>query len=162
MTSEGWHRRLLSYKSNYVLMAFYFLCRSFFVWKGDSMAFIFYNPNPANKKVGDCVIRAISKITGKEWDEVYIDVCMEGYRLHDMPTANHVWGSYLAKEGFHRNIIPDTCPECYTVEQFCNDHPFGSFILATGTHVVAVVNGNYYDSWDSGEEVPVYYWKEGE
>jgi len=32
-------------------------------------------------------------------------------------------------------------------------------ILATGTHVIAVGDGNYYDTWDSGQEVPIYYWR---
>ena len=27
------------------------------------MSFIYYNPNPERKLVGDCVIRAISKVT---------------------------------------------------------------------------------------------------
>ena len=27
-----------------------------------------------------------------------------------------------------------------------------------GGHVVAVEDGNYYDIWDSGDEVPTYYW----
>ena len=61
--------------------------------------------------------------------------------------------------GFKRFIIPDTCPDCYTIKSFCSDHPKGEFIAATGSHVVAVVDGDYYDTGDSGNEVPVYYWK---
>ena len=30
------------------------------------VAWEYYNPNPAGKRVGDCVIRAICKATGKE------------------------------------------------------------------------------------------------
>ena len=44
-------------------------------------------------------------------------------------------------------------------------HPFptGKYIVATGTHAVAVVNGDYYDAWDSGHVMPIYYYtKEGE
>lgn len=78
--------------------------------------------------------------------------------MHDMPSSNAVWGSYLRGQGYHRESIPNSCPDCYTITQFCNDHRYGSYILATGTHVVAVVNGDYYDAWDSGNEVPVYYW----
>ena len=126
------------------------------------MAFIFCNPNPDRIVVGDCVIRGICILTNRYWDEVYMDICNEGLLMHDMPSSNAVWGSYLVKNGFIRKVIPNSCPECYTIEDFCFDNPKGKFLLATGSHVVAVINGNYYDTWDSGDEIPIYYWKKGE
>ena len=122
------------------------------------MMYVYYNPNPSGKQVGDCVIRGVSKVTGQSWDETYLDICYVGYRTKDMPSANTVWESYLTAKGFKRTLLPDTCPICYTIEEFCRDHKFGLFLLATGTHVVAVENGDYYDAWDSGSEVPIYYW----
>ena len=123
------------------------------------MAYIFYNPNPSKKLVGDCVIRAIAKLTGQEWKDVHVELCLESFEMDDMPSSNAVWGSYLYKNGYRQYVIPDTCPNCYSVKRFCLDHPRGSFLLATGTHVIAVKNGNYYDSWDSGDEVPIYFWR---
>lgn len=123
--------------------------------------FIQFNPNPFKILVGDCVIRAISKIVGKDWEEIYSDLSEQGYRMKDMPSANRVWGQYLKNLGFERKVIPDSCPDCYTVKRFCEDHPYGKYILATGTHVVAVAYGNYYDSWDSGQEVPIFYYERG-
>jgi len=35
------------------------------------MSFIYYNPNPERKLVGDCVIRAISKVTNQTWEDTY-------------------------------------------------------------------------------------------
>lgn len=121
--------------------------------------YIFYNPNPKGIKVGDCVIRGLTKILGYSWDAVYAEVMLKGFEMKDMPSANNVWGSYLRSKGFSRYTIPNTCPDCYTVNQFCIDNPVGTFLLATGEHVVAVENGKYYDAWDSGEEVPIYYWR---
>lgn len=123
------------------------------------MAYVFYNPNPQRKLVGDCVIRAISKLTNKDWEQTYLDVILQGFMMHDMPSANNVWGAYLQKEGYHVTTLPDTCPDCYTVRDFCVDHPQGKYLLAIGTHVVAVEDGNYFDTWDSGDEVPIYYWE---
>ena len=79
--------------------------------------------------------------------------------MNDMPSSNAVWGAYLRTLGFKREAIPNTCPECYTVNDFCEDNPEGVFIVATGNHVVAVVDGDYYDTWDSGDELPIYYWR---
>lgn len=123
------------------------------------MAFIGVNPNPNGSYVGDCVIRALSIAMNKTWHEVYIELSIQGLVLCDMPSSNRVWGEYLKSQGYHRYIIPDSCPQCYTVRDFCADSPEGTFILGTGTHVVTVIDGNYYDSWDSGDELPIYYWK---
>ena len=76
-----------------------------------------------------------------------------------MPSSNAVWGAYLRHQSFRRYIIPNECPDCYTVSDFCCDYPKGVYVLATGTHVVTVIDGEYYDTWDSGNEVPIYYFK---
>lgn len=122
------------------------------------MSYVFFNPNPSGKRIGDCVIRAISKITAQPWEETYIDVALKGYELCDMPSSNAVWAAVLRQRGFRRFIISDECPDCYTVRDFCVDFPRGEFLLATGSHVVAVLDGDYYDAWDSGAEVPVAFW----
>lgn len=121
--------------------------------------YIFYNTNPANKIVGDCVIRGLSILLQKRWDEVYDDLMYLGKQMCDMPSSNAVWSEYLYQHEYTRRIIPDTCPSCYTVRRFCDDHRNGAYLLATGSHVVAVIDGNYYDTWDSGDEIPVYYFK---
>lgn len=126
------------------------------------MAFKNYNPNPQNNLVIDCTVRAISKATGQSWDETYIGLAVQGYESKDMPNSNFVWGQYVKKLGFRKASLPNTCPDCYTVKQFCVDHPRGTFLLATGNHVVAVVDGDYYDTWDSGDEIPVYFWTKGD
>lgn len=126
------------------------------------MAYIFFNANPNREIVGDCVIRGISFLLNKPWEEVYLDICHEGLLMYDMPSSNAVWSSYLIRNNYLRKVIPNVCPECYTVKDFCIDHPYGMFLLATGTHVVAVSNGNYYDTWDCGDEVPIYYFKKEE
>ena len=123
------------------------------------MSYKYYNPNPNSKSVGDCVVRAISKIMGYSWDKTYIELSIQGYLMKDLPDSNQVWDSYLRGCGFQRRIIPNTCPDCYTVKDFCDDHPYGEYILATGSHVVASKFGNYYDSWDSGSEVPIFYYE---
>lgn len=124
--------------------------------------YVFFNPNPRGALVGDCVIRAISKLTGRGWEETYLDVAIQGFMMKDMPTSNNVWGAFLRSKGYSQHVLPNTCPDCYTVKDFCNDFPNGKFMLATGSHVIAVEDGNYYDSWDSGSETPIYFWRKGE
>lgn len=125
--------------------------------------YMHFNPNPQNKIGEDCVIRAVAKVMEIPWERAYTELCLEGLRLGNVPSSNAVWGTYLHEHGFVREPLPNTCPDCYTVNTFCLETPKGTYILATGSHVVAVIDGNYYDAWDSGEEVPVFAWKkEGE
>ena len=119
--------------------------------------FEYYNENPLNKNVGDCVIRAISKALNQSWEDTYIDLCVQGLSMGDMPSSNTVWGAYLQDNGFKRYIIPNTCPNCYTIYDFAADNNVGCYIVATRTHVVCVDNGVIFDSWRSENEVPIYY-----
>lgn len=79
--------------------------------------------------------------------------------MHDMPSSDNVWGAQLRDEGFTRYIVPNSCPYCYTVKDFCSDNSEGVYVLGTGTHAVAVIDGDYYDAWDSGDKVPLFYWR---
>ncbi len=109
--------------------------------------------------MGDCAVRALSKALGQSWEETYVGLALEGFIRGDLPNADSVWGPYLKQHGFKRYMLPDTCPECYTVSDFSDSHPDGTYILSMpGRHVVTVVDGKYFDSWDSGKEVPTYFW----
>ncbi len=120
--------------------------------------FVFANPNPQGSFVGDCVIRAISIATGQTWYDTFVDLSVQALSMSDMPSSNRVWAEYLKEEGWKRHIVPDTCPHCYTIKDFCGEHFKGRYIVGTGTHVVAVIDGEYYDTWDSGDESPIFYW----
>lgn len=125
------------------------------------MAYIERNINPDGKVTDDCVIRAIAAVMGYSWEKVYADLSVEGMNNHDLWNKNYVWMNYLRKKGFSRAVIPNTCPDCYTIEDFAKDHPVGQYIVGTGTHVVAVIDGDYYDTWNSGAEVPIFYlWRD--
>lgn len=123
------------------------------------MGYVNTNPNPMRKSVGDCVIRAICMATDKDWDTVYLELMLKGFDMKDMPSSNNVWGSYLRDLGYTKEVIPDSCPDCYTVADFINDYPNGTYVLGTGTHAIAVKDGKFFDSFDSSDEIPVYFWK---
>lgn len=122
------------------------------------MAYIRLNNNPTGRNVGDCAVRAISVALDVDWETAYLMIAKNGYAMGDMPSSDSVWGAVLRQNGFYRKAIPNSCPDCYTAEQFCEDHPHGVFVLGFGGHVATVVDGDLYDSWDSSELYPVYVW----
>ena len=117
-----------------------------------------YNNNPTGRRVGDCAVRAVSVALGIDWEEAYALIALNGYLMGDLPSSDSVWGAVLREHGFYRSVIPNTCSDCYTAAEFAEDHPYGVYVLGFGGHVATVKDGNLYDSWDSSNEVPVYYW----
>lgn len=120
--------------------------------------YVYYNPNPTGRKVGDCSVRAVAKALDIDWEKAYALIAVNGYSMGDMPSSDSVWGSVLRQNGFYRDTVPNSCPNCYTAGDFCKEHPRGVFVLGFGGHVSTVVDGDVYDSWDSTNEIPVYYW----
>lgn len=124
--------------------------------------YVMYNPNPISAQVGDCTVRALTKALDISWEDAYTRLCANGYLMGDMPSSDKVWGAALREHGFRRFMISDTCPDCYTVADFCKDHPRGVYVLKSEGHVATVVDGSLYDSWNSEHKVPFYYWTKEE
>ena len=120
--------------------------------------FVEYNPNPSGRKVEDCSVRAVAKALGTDWETAFALIAKNAYQMNDMMHSNSAWGSVLRQHNFFRKSLPDTCPDCYTAENFARDHPKGTFVLGFGRHVATVKDGNIYDSWDSSKEIPQYFW----
>ena len=118
------------------------------------------NNNPCGRTVGDCVVRAASLALGISWEEAFDLLADAAFKMCDMPSSDSVLGAVLRMNGFYRAAIPNDCPNCYTAEDFAEDHPRGVFVLGFGGHVACVRDGDILDSWDSSHEIPIYYWKE--
>ena len=66
-------------------------------------------------------------------------------------------GEHLRRQGFERDIVRDDM----SVADFATENPHGTYILALSGHVVCVQNSIIYDTWDSGNEIVLYYWQKG-
>ena len=108
--------------------------------------------------VGDCSVRAISVALGVDWETAFSMLAANAFQMGDMPSSDSVIGSVLRQHGFYRQAVSDDCPDCYTVADFAREHPYGVYVLFVGGHVVTVINGDWYDTWNSGNEKPQYFW----
>lgn len=118
--------------------------------------FVYYQPNKKDlkDKFGDCQIRALSKFFDCTWLEAFdmtLPLCREAQinmifnappkeRNVQLAKLGLVYTGISNKQGSHRP----------TVESFAHSHPKGRYILMVANHVVACVDGRYYDTWDSG------------
>ncbi|MBO7453162.1 MAG: hypothetical protein J6U54_22750 [Clostridiales bacterium] len=133
------------------------------------MGYVMLNLNPYGLNTGDCVIRAITLALNYNWFMVHDELSFLSRKMADMPSSNRVWKQYLKEKGINETVIENDCSNCMTVRQFSEHHPKGVYILSTcsyevannlivtGSHVVTVIDGDYYDSWDSGTDIPLSY-----
>lgn len=123
-----------------------------------------FNPNPfaqEGKKhdKGDCVIRAICKATGMGWFDVYDELCAIGRLIGDWGDRKHVYSQMIESKGFMKVAVPRVKgKKATTVEQFCKDHPEGTFILRLAHHLTCVVDGVCYDTWYPQDYTVYLYW----
>jgi hypothetical protein len=103
-------------------------------------------------------VRAISVALDVDWETAYAMIVKAGFLMNDMPSSNSVWGSVLRMHGYYRHVVPNSRPDCYTINDFAEDHPKGVFVVCTGNHVVTIKDGFIMDSWDSSNEIVQFYW----
>ena len=127
-----------------------------------SEMFKYKNKNKLGRIVGDCVVRAISTLLNQSWNETYIGIAIQGFISADMPSSDDVWGDYLIYKGYERCVLPHECPNCLTVREFAERYDKGRYLLFVGGHVVPVVEGTYYDTWDSGDKAVIYFFRKRE
>lgn len=121
-----------------------------------------WNENPVSRSVGDCAVRAVALALDVDWETAYALIALNGFLMGDMPSSNSVFGAVLRQNGFKRYVIPNECPDCYTINDFADENPEGVYVVGTGNHVVTIKDGVVFDTWDSRNEIPQYYWhKEG-
>ena len=121
----------------------------------------YYQPNKKDLKddYGDCVIRAICKATGKDWLEVFDGLIPYAREIQAQTDEKVVYESYLKDKGYEWvGLKAEKGKKRLTPETFCKKYNTGTYILRLSHHIVTVVDGCYYDTWDCGEYCVYGFW----
>lgn len=114
----------------------------------------YYNANPKKKEVGDCVVRAVCKATGKEWDEVFKELFDIAMDLKVMPNDKEAYTKYLEEIGFKYNKVSNKKgskrPRVHEIAKTTKNTE-EIIVCNVANHLVTVSEGVYWDTWDSGE-----------
>lgn len=122
--------------------------------------FIGYNPNPVRSDpVGDCAVRAVAKALDITWEDAYAKLSASGFLMGDILNSDAVLAAVLRSNGFRRGTVDNDCPDCYTVADFADDNKEGIYVVKSDNHVATIIDGNLFDSWDSSNRVPLWYWE---
>ena len=114
-----------------------------------------YNPNPKERNIGDCTIRSYCAAFNISWDQAF-DIASKVAK-EESSLIQYVADKVLQEE-FHC-IIDEKYnkktvkgKDRITVNEFAMTHPYGIYILHVRQHQVTVIDGMYWDSWDSGDK----------
>lgn len=114
-----------------------------------------YNPNPKSRNIGDCTLRSYCAAFGITWEKAF-DIASR------IAKANSSMIQYVADkvlveefgctvdEKYNKKAVKGK--DRITVNEFATSHPYGTYILHVRQHQVTVKNGEYWDSWDSGDK----------
>ncbi len=134
----------------------------------DTDTYHFYNANPHNKFTDDCVIRALSTAMEQSWKDTFNDLCQISLKYGVMPTDTKCFSRYLKQNGWIKQSQPRKRDNTkYTGKEFIKEilydnAPYTNIIAKIGGHhIVAIINGKVYDTWDSTEGCIGNYWIQG-
>ena len=124
--------------------------------------YVYFQPNKKDlkDKYGDCVIRSMCKALDMEWLDVFDEMQPISREMQVPFNCRPCYEKYLEEvKGFnYTGISNKKGTKRPTVESFARANRVGTYVLRLAHHIVTVVDGFYYDSWDSGQEVPIFYW----
>lgn len=113
----------------------------------------FYNRNPLNKKLPDCVCRAMSLALRLPYSFVMSMLTDNGmcYDCDDLTVE--CYSNLLADLGFK------PCDaDGKTVEDLCNEYPDNILLARLDGHLTCCINGDCYDIWDCTDKVVDKFW----
>lgn len=116
-----------------------------------------YNANSRNNYTEDCVKRSLTIAYGMDYDDVAHELNAIKRKLgYDYFNIKPVYSKFIREHGLVSYNQWDKLGlqmHC-TVEEVCEKCPEGTYVLVvemegrSGTHMVTVLDGDFYDSWD--------------
>lgn len=120
--------------------------------------YAFTNPHPKGiKSHGDCVYRAISIATGKDWLTVYDELTKLGRELLAPPNDKLTYATYIDR--IADRITVETVggrPKGNTVARL---DPSKTYLMRMANHLACVQGGKIRDTWNCGEKAAYIVWQ---
>lgn len=115
----------------------------------------YYNHNPDNLRLKDCVCRAISTATGLCYEAVNNLLELTAKEYHCDKLCVCCYSNLL------EDILCYTRQECSfrkTVEEIAEEYPRNNVIIRVAEHLTTSVYGNILDIWDCSDELVDCFW----
>ena len=127
--------------------------------------YIYKNPHPKGLRVGDCVKRAITLASGKDYRQVSLELNRLKRKLGLKAfNSRENWKTYITEELHGKKISFPAIKgkDRITGKTFANYYPKGTYILKMAKHICCCINGTIYDTWDCREKCVYLAYKIGD
>lgn len=133
----------------------------------DTKYYHFHDANPKEKKTGDCVLRALSVVFDKPWDDVLDELVAYAHKYKQMPDDNILYTKYVKDNGYVQVKQPKHSDGrklsgselCSALGGIFAEHPV---LIKIGTHHLSAIasvkdeRGLYHykvvDTWNCSEK----------
>lgn len=126
------------------------------------MEIIKENMNPKDRRIGDCVIRALARATGYTWDETLDKLVAISHKVKDMPNSKRVYEKFLVQEGWIKQKMPRRPDNTrYTVREFLDEiaGPNELYaVISVANHLTYAENDTLIDTWDCSRKSVGNFW----
>ena len=126
----------------------------------------YYQPNKKDlkDKCGDCAVRALTKFLGVTWLEAFDGLVRHARQTQQMVNALPNIKLYMEElQVPYTSVYNPKAKHKETVNDFVKTHKSGEYVLyirvGYNTHLVAVSDGYFYDTWDCGDRIVYGYWE---
>ena len=121
--------------------------------------FQYYNANPYGNNTNDCVIRSICGVTGKEWEEVLMELTLCAMKHKLMIDDPDLYTKYLKENGWTKHNQPKKkCGKKYKAYEWAPIFKGKAIAHVGAHHMVMVSHGKVWDTWYSLDGIVGNYW----
>lgn len=115
--------------------------------------FEYYNANPHNLLIDDCVLRSISVAEGITWRE-----CQEKLSYLANEKAMLLNDVEFVEEYLDERY-PRECCNNMTVVEFAKECPKGHYVVTMNGHITAIIDNVIVDTFDCSDRIMWCCWK---
>lgn len=124
----------------------------------NTATFAYANPHPKGiKSYSDCVYRALSMATGKDWLAIYDELTALGRELLAPPNDKLTYATYLDRIADRIEVKRDG--KRLTGKAVAKMDKGKVYVIRTAHHLATVKSGKVQDTWDSSDKSAYIVWE---
>jgi hypothetical protein len=122
--------------------------------------YAYTNPHPEGiKSRSDCVYRALSIATGKDWLTIYDELTALGRELLSPPNDDYTYKAYLDKIGKRVQVPGVLKGKRPTGKDVARMDSSKTYVVRMAQHLACVKDGKIRDTWNCGHKAAYITWE---